>query len=125
MNPIEKEVATKAIGTMCRAAIILLADGDATKERIASKLGETALAVKKHYQLEDEVMDKYNEQTGKAKSLESLPTLAWLDVDAAQDVVFDMCQTMTEVDEVYKYLRTAREMQYYSDFDAQSRETTW
>lgn len=125
MNPIEKEVATKAIGTMCRTAIILLADGDAKKERIASKLGETALAVKKHYQLEDEVMDKYNERTGKAKSLESLPTLAWLDVDAAQDVVFDMCQTMTEADEVYKYLRTAREMQYYSDFDAQSRETTW
>lgn len=125
MNPIEKEVATKAIGTMCRTAIILLADGDTKKERIASKLGETALAVKKHYQLEDEVMEKYNEEIGEVKNLESLPTLSWLDVDAAQDVVFDMCQTMTEADEMYKYLRTAREMQYYCEFEAKSRETTW
>ncbi len=121
----DKNEILKAVGTMCRAAKILIVVNDETGEEIASVLEETALAVKKHYGLEDSVMEKYKEEVKNAKTLDETPSIASMDVDDAQDVIYDMCRKMTDIEEIMKHVVIAREMRFVCEPSANKRTEIW
>ena len=72
----EKNDVVKAIGTICRTAKTMMIVNGEYEDGTVPKLEETAAALAKHFDLGDEVMDKYREEIEASKELESTPGTA-------------------------------------------------
>ncbi len=121
----ERNEIIKAIGTICRAAkIIIVVNGD-YEEGTVPKLEETAEALVRHFDLGDEIMQKYREEIEQAKTLDSTLGIALMDVDDAQDVIYEMCRSLTDPQEIMTHVFIAREMRFVSDTKLKQRESLW
>lgn len=86
----DKKEVEKAVGTICRVAkIIIVVNGD-YEEGAVPLLKETAIALKEHYQLDDEIVARYDEEIEKVKALDTTPGISFIDVDDAQDIIFEI-----------------------------------
>lgn len=121
----EKNDVVKAIGTICRTAKTMMIVNGEYVDGTVPKLEETAAALAKHFDLGDEVMDKYREEIEASKELESTHGTAVIDVEDAQDIIFEMCNSLTDPKEIMSHMFNARELMYLSNKELEQRESLW
>lgn len=115
VNKVTKEQAEKAIQTICKAASIYIYLTDIIEEGLAPQFEATATALRKHFGLDDSVMNEYRNGIEKAKTADKADNILFTDAEEARDIVYQMCEELTEPAEIMQHVIAMREMLYIAE----------
>ena len=108
----KKNRAEKAIQTLCKTAIVTIVTMDEVEEGLPPQLEYTAKAIQQEYRLKDAVMDEYHAEIAKAIESTWADGIAYRDAEDARDVIYEMCDRLSDCCEVMQHVRNASEMLY-------------
>lgn len=110
MEPTVQERAKNAIRTISKTAAIHAVATEEIEKGLIPKFEATALAVQKHYGLNENVMDEYRAEVSKAIEMEE--DISHQQVEHAVDVIYEMCDSLDNPKEIMHHIKNAREMMY-------------
>lgn len=115
-----KENIRKYINTICQTALRVIDTTEPREENdLVDRLGQTAEAIAEHYGMESEVMEGYHAliTAAKIKAEFNDQGVCFADVDQAKEMIYALCDNLSEPKKIMEHVRTADEMLAVWEFE--------
>ena len=104
--------AKDAIKAISKAAAIHAVVTNEIEEGLTPELEELAIAIQKHYELEDTVMEEYRAEVSEAIEKEKADDIPHQEIEGAVDVIYEMCNHLKSPRKIMRHVFNAREIMY-------------
>lgn len=101
------------INTICKTALAVIEVMGTDKESdLVDRLEQTAGAIASHYEMEPELMEEFHTVIIAARKRTDLNEegLQFIDVEQAKDMIYALCDNLSDPKDIMRYVRTADEM---------------
>lgn len=106
----KKELAEQAVQTICKSTMVNILVVDEVEEGLTPLLREMAVAVSKHFELDEAVMENYDKEIQSITDETKVKPISNDTAEETREIVYEMCDAAESVKDAMKYVRTVAEM---------------
>lgn len=109
----KKEQAEMSVRTLGKSAAAAVTSLEETS--LSDQFAYTAEAICRAYGLDGSAMEEFRQEVAKAEDSSWSDSIPYQDAENARDVIYEMCDQLTDPREIMRHVRSASEMLYIWD----------
>lgn len=103
----QAEMSVRALGKSAAVSVVTLEETS-----LSDQFAYTAEAICRAYGLDGSVMEEFRQEVAKAEDSSWADGIPYQDAENARDLIYEMCDRLTDPKEIMRHVRNASEMLY-------------